>query len=164
VAAFRCPLLLVLLSALAACSTAGGIAGAVAGAATGAATMNPVVGYAVAVGVRAGTDSAVNYVMRERQDAEQTAIAAAAGPLPPGTVMPWRIEHAIPIGDEHGAVQVVRVISTPLAVCEEIAFTVARHKAPQPDDPAYIATTCHQNDGWRWASAEPAVARWGFLQ
>ena len=53
----------------------GGIAGAVAGAATGAASMNPVVGYAVAVSVRAGTDSAMNYVMRERQDAEQTAIA-----------------------------------------------------------------------------------------
>jgi hypothetical protein len=149
---------------LAACSTAGGIAGAVAGAATGAATMNPVVGYAVAVGVRAGTDSAVNYVMRERQDAEQTAIAGVAGPLQPGVVMPWKIEHSIPIGDQHGEVQVVRLISTPLAICEEIAFTVARHKAPQPDDPRYIATTCHQADGWKWASAEPAVARWGFLQ
>ncbi len=155
---------LLLLPVLAACSSAGGVAGAIAGAATGAATMNPVVGYAVAIGVRAGTDSAVNYVMRTRQDAEQTAIASTAGPLPPGVIMPWAIEHSIPIGNEHGEVQVARVISTPLAVCEEIIFSVAKHKAPQADDPRYIATTCHQNDGWKWASAEPAVARWGFLQ
>jgi hypothetical protein len=46
-------------------------------------TMNPVVGYAVAVGVRVGTDSPVKYVMRQRQDAEQTAIAQTAGPLAP---------------------------------------------------------------------------------
>jgi hypothetical protein len=126
--------------------------------------MNPVVGYAVAIGVRAGTDSAVDYVVRVRQNAEQTAIATVAGPLPPGVVRPWAIEHAIPIGDEHGEVQVARVISTPLAVCEEIVFTVAPNKDPRPDDPRYVATTCHQADGWRWASAEPAVARWGFLQ
>ncbi len=126
--------------------------------------MNPVVGYAVAVGVRAGTDSAVNYVMRERQDAEQTAIAETAGPLKPGAVAPWKIDHAIPFGDEHGEVQVTRVISTPIAVCEEIVFSVAKHKAPQPADPRYVANTCHEADGWRWASAEPAVARWGYLQ
>jgi hypothetical protein len=41
---------------------------------------------------------------------------------------------------------------------------VARHKTPLPTDPGYIATTCHQADGWKWATAEPAVARWGFLQ
>ncbi len=155
---------LLLLPLLAACSSAGGIAGAAVGAATGAATVNPVVGYAVAVGVQAGTQSAVNYVMRLRQHAEQTAIATTAGPLAPGVVMPWSIEHDIPIGDEHGEVQVANVISTPLAVCEEIIFSVAKHKEPQPDDPRYVATTCHQADGWRWASAEPAVARWGFLQ
>jgi hypothetical protein len=161
----RRPLLwLCLLFPLGACSAAGGVAGAVAGAVTGAATMNPVVGYAVAVGVRAGTDSAVNYVMRTRQNAEQTAIANVAGPLPPGVVMPWAIEHSIPIGDEHGEVQVARVISTPLAICEEIIFSVAKHRKLQPDDPRYIATTCQQPDGWSWASAEPAVARWGFLQ
>jgi hypothetical protein len=155
------PLLLLL---LAGCSSAGGIAGAVAGAATGTATMNPVVGYAVAIGVQAGTDSAVNYVMRARQNAEQTAIASVAGPLPPGVMTPWAIAHSIPVGDEHGEVEVTRVINTPLATCEEILFSVARHKVPRPDDPRYIATTCHQADGWRWASAEPAVARWGFLQ
>jgi hypothetical protein len=151
---------LLLLPLLASCSAAGGIAGA----ATGAATANPVVGYAVAIGVQAGTDSAINYVMRLRKHAEQTAIARVAGPLPPGVIMPWAIEHSIPIGDEHGEVQVTRLISTPLAVCEEILFSVAKHKAPQAEDPRYVATTCHQADGWRWASAEPAVARWGFLQ
>jgi hypothetical protein len=159
------PLLcLCLLFPLGACSAAGGIAGAVAGAATGAVTANPIVGFAVAVGVRAGTDSAVNYVMRARQNAEQTAIANVAGPLSPGVVMPWAIEHSIPIGDEHGEVQVTRLISTPLATCEEILFSVAKHHKPQPDDPRYIATTCQQPGGWQWASAEPAVARWGFLQ
>jgi hypothetical protein len=155
---------LLLLPLLAACSSAGGIAGAAVGAATGSVTMNPVVGYAVAIGVQAGTQSAVNYVMRLRQHAEQTAIATVAGPLPPGAVMPWSIEHDIPIGDEHGEVQVASVISTPLAVCEEIIFSVAKHKEPEADDPRYVATTCRQPDGWQWASAEPAVARWGFLQ
>ncbi len=155
---------LLLLPLLAACSSAGGITGAAVGAATGAATANPVVGYAVAIGVQAGTQSAVNYVMRLRQHAEQTAIATTAGPLPPGVVMPWAIEHDIPVGDEHGEVQVARLINTPLALCEEIVFSVAKHKAPQPDDPHYVATTCRQSDGWRWASAEPTVARWGFLQ
>ena len=155
---------LLLLPLLASCSAAGGIAGAAAGAATGAATANPVVGYAVAIGVQAGTDSAINYVMRVRKNAEQTAIAQVAGPLPPGVVRPWEIEHAIPIGDEHGEVQVTRLISTPLAVCEEIVFSIAQHKAAQPEDPRYVATTCHQANGWKWASAEPAVARWGFLQ
>ncbi|WP_419759639.1 hypothetical protein [Acidisoma sp.] len=155
---------LLLLPLLAACSSAGGIAGAAVGAATGAATANPLVGYAVAIGVQAGTQGAVNYYMRVRQHAEQTAIATVAGPLPPGVVMPWKIEHDIPIGDEHGEVQVARVIDTPLAFCEEIVFTVAKHKAPQPADPHYVATTCRENGGWRWASAEPAVARWGFLQ
>jgi hypothetical protein len=165
-AAYRRPfwLPLLLLPLLAACSSVGGIAGAAVGAATGAATVNPVVGYAVAIGVQAGTQSAVNYYMRLRQHAEQTVIATVAGSLQPGIVMPWAIEHDIPVGNQHGEVEVTRVISTPLAVCEEIIFSVAKHKAPQPDDPRYVATTCREAEGWRWASAEPAVARWGFLQ
>jgi len=29
----------------------------------------------------------------------------------------------------------------------------------------FITQTCKQSDGqWRWAAAEPAVARWGNLQ
>jgi hypothetical protein len=155
---------LLLLPPLAACSAAGGIAGAAVGAASGAATGNPVVGSAVAIGVEAAANSAYNYGMRLRQHAEQTAIATVAGPLAPGVVMPWAIKHDIPIGDQHGEVQVTRLINTPLAVCEEIVFSVATHKAPLPADPRYVATTCRQADGWRWASAEPAVARWGFLQ
>jgi hypothetical protein len=146
------------------CSAAGGIAGAVAGAATGSVSMNPLVGYAVAVGVRAATDTAVSYVMRKRQQAEQNAIAAVIGPLPPGVVQPWEIQHDIPIGDEHGEVQVTRVIDTALADCKELVFSVARKKAPQPDDPRYVTTACHQSGGWKWAEAEPAVARWGSLQ
>jgi hypothetical protein len=78
--------------------------------------------------------------------------------------MPWQIEHSIPIGNEHGKVHVARLISTPLAICEEIVSSLAKHKTPQPSDPHYIATTCLQADSWKWASAEPAVAHWGFLQ
>jgi len=28
----------------------------------------------------------------------------------------------------------------------------------------YVATVCRSNDTWKWASAEPAVPRWGGLQ
>ena len=50
-----------------------------AGIATGAATTNPAVGYAVAVGVEAGTNATVKYVTRKLHQGEQDAISAAAG-------------------------------------------------------------------------------------
>ena len=41
-----------------------------------------------------------------RQGAEQDAIAQAAGELPVGGEAEWKIEHTIPIGNEHGRLRV----------------------------------------------------------
>ena len=148
--------------ALAGCSSVGDIIGIAAGGAAGGATANPAVGYAVGVGTAAAADVAVNYFNRVRQRAEQDAIAAVAGPLPPGEVAPWRIRHDIPIGNEHGEVQVVREVASPLATCREIAFSVLDDP---PTPPAYFTTSiCANGPKWKWAEAEPAVERWGYLQ
>jgi hypothetical protein len=156
---------LAVLALLGGCSSAAQITGLAAGGVAGGATANPAVGYAVAVGTDALADYTYKYAGRVRQRAEQNAIAGAAGPLQPGDIAPWRIDHTIPIGDEHGTVQVVRLIDTQLATCREIVFSVA----DTPHPPAwYGATICRQDFAngprWKWALAEPAVERWGYLQ
>jgi len=169
-----CGVALPLLLLLGACSTAGDITGLVTGAAAGGATANPAVGYAVAVGTAAAADVAFAWVSRTRQGAEQDAIATVAGNLPAGQTAPWRIRHDIPLGNEHGEVQVVRDVTTPLATCKEIVFSVIDDP---PAPPAHYATTlCRQAPSstsappsaraaaWKWALAEPAVDRWGYLQ
>jgi hypothetical protein len=161
VAATALPLLF-----LGGCSTAADVTALIAGGAAGGATGNPAVGYAVAVGTDAAADYAFKYYGRLRQRAEQNAIAAAAGNLAPGQTADWRIRHDIPVGNEHGRVQIVRVIDTPLASCREIAFSVA----DPPHPPSWFdASICRQSFGngaerWKWATAEPAVERWGYLQ
>jgi hypothetical protein len=162
VAGRRAALLLPMLLAVAACSSASDIAGLATGAVAGGATANPAVGYAVAVGTAAAADATFAWISRRRHGAEQDAIAAVAGPLAEGQTAPWRIRHDIPIGNEHGEVQVVRSFDTPLAACKEIVFSVIDDP---PDPPAHYATTlCRQQERWKWALAEPAVPRWGYLQ
>ncbi len=62
--------------------------------------------------------------------------------------------------------QIVRAIDNPLAECREIAFSVE----DPPDPPSWFdASICKQTfaqgeQRWKWATAEPAVERWGFLQ
>ena len=59
-----------------------------------------------------------------------------------------------------GDPEAVREFATPLTTCREIVFTVV-----DGDERDILTTTlCRQQDGWRWAAAEPAVDRWGFLQ
>lgn len=143
------------------CHSLATLTGLAAGGVAGGATANPAIGYAVAVGVDAGAEYAFAYVGRVRQRAEQNAIAAAAGDLPEGTTAPWHIDHTIPVGNEHGEVQVVRLIDTPFAACREIAFSVQEGKqAPR----WFVASICRQTARWKWAVAEPAVERWGYLQ
>jgi hypothetical protein len=144
------------------CGTVADIAGLATGAVAGGATANPAVGYAVAVGTAAAADAAFKWVSRRRQGAEQDAIAAVAGGLPEGKTAPWAIRHDLPFGNEHGEVRVVRDIVTPLATCKEIVFSVIDEP---PEPPAHYGTTlCHQAETWKWALAEPAVPRWGYLQ
>lgn len=157
----RChSLLVLLLLLLAGCNATPKIAAVISGGAAGAATASPAVGFAVGVAVDAGANYVVRYYGRERQGAEQDAIAEVAGTLPPGSAAGWKIEHTIPIGDEHGRLHVVRQMDTALATCREVVFSVDEDKSSH----WYDASVCKQADRWKWASAEPAVARWGYLQ
>jgi surface antigen len=159
----RAALVLLAGLSLAGCEAAGGIAGGVSGVATGIATGNAAVGYAVGVGIRALVDATVQYVQRSIRRGEQDEIAAAAGGAAPGQVVPWKAEHELPFGygDAAGTVQVVRLIETPLAQCREVAINVGE----EDERVTLIATACLTSEGkWKWASAEPAVERWGVLQ
>jgi hypothetical protein len=145
---------------MAGCRSAGDAAGAVAGIASGAGSVNPVVGTAVALGTKAAVDALVLYIARSEQHAEQDAIAASAGALQPGQAATWQIHHVIPFSDEHGTLTVAGVVDNPLAICKEVVFTVQAGR----QQAHYVTTECLNDHTWRWASAEPATARWGFLQ
>jgi hypothetical protein len=149
---------------LAGCKAAPQIAAVVTGGAAGAATGNPAVGFAVGVATDAGANYAFRYISRTRQGAEQDAIAQIAGDLPVGTEASWKIEHTIPIGDEHGRLRIVRAIDSPLAACKEIAFSVEDGKGDKMKRTWFTSSVCKQSEEWKWAAAEPAVERWGFLQ
>ena len=152
---------LLLTVALGGCSSAGNIIGVVVGAAAGGASANPAVGFGVGVATAAVSDYAIKRVTRSWHRGEQDAIAAAAADLAPGGEGPWRIEHSLPFGNEHGRLQVVRAIPNPLAACKQVLFSVEKRGEP---DAWYSIDICQQQDRWKWASAEPAVERWGFLQ
>jgi hypothetical protein len=149
---------------LAACNSIGAISGAVVGVAAGGATTNPLVGYAVGVGTQATVDEAVKYVMRKRQQAEQDEIAAVIAPLPVGQTAAWKINHDLPFGNEHGNVTVLRNIDNALTTCKEVVFTVIDGDTADAPRSRFVSSACRQQDGWKWAAAEPAVTRWGFLQ
>jgi surface antigen len=145
---------------LQACHAIPDIAGVVAGAGAGSGSANPAVGIAVGIAVRSGVRALTNYIDRKRATGEQDAIAETAGAAPIGQPRRWEIRHTIPIGNERGDLEAVREFATPLTTCREIVFTVV-----DGDERDILTTTlCRQQDGWRWAAAEPAVDRWGFLQ
>jgi hypothetical protein len=120
---------------------------------------------AVAAAVGLGTQSialeGAHYLERRVHNAEQDAIASAAAPLVPGAVAPWSIKHSLPLeDDEKGQLVVSRMIGSGALLCKEIVFSVDTRKRRD----FYVATVCRAGDSWKWASAEPAVARWGGLQ
>jgi pectate lyase len=135
----------------------------VTGAASGTGSANPALGYAVGIGTKAAVDSLQRYISRKRQQAEQDQIAAAVGTLPVGQGTTWQIRHKIPVGNQHGYVTVVRDIPNALAPCKEVVFTVLTGNADSHRG-YYTTTACQQGGRWKWALAEPATARWGFLQ
>jgi hypothetical protein len=150
---------------LAGCSsTTTQFAAVVTGGVAGAASGNPIVGFAVGVAFDAGATYVIRYYGRTRQGSEQDAIAEVAGQLPVGTEAAWKIEHTIPIGDEHGHLRIVREIDSPLAACKEVAFSVDEGKGDKLKRAWFTSDICKQSERWKWASAEPAVERWGFLQ
>jgi hypothetical protein len=146
-------------------ATAGaGIAGA---AVASAVTDNAAVATGIGLGAVAAARAGVQYSQRVMHTYTQEQIATAAGPLAIGAVAPWFTKHSVPIeADAKGRVTVSRVISTGMLDCKEIVFSVDTDaKKDQPATSSfYIAAVCREGDEWRWASAEPATARWGALQ
>ncbi len=153
-------LAVVALPLLGGCAAVSDVAGFAAGSGAGAATANPAIGFVVGIGVRAGADELRRYVVRRRQQGEQDAIAEAAGDAPVGEMRAWQIRHTIPVGNAKGELAVVREYATPLATCREVVFSVEDDGHPS----VFTTSLCRQAARWKWAMAEPAVGRWGFLQ
>ncbi len=139
-------------------SDAAGVVGAGAAASV---TKNAAVAAAIGLGTQSVALEGVHYLERRVHRAEQDAIASAAGPVGLNAVAPWSIQHSLPIEDnEHGHLVVTRVLGNGVMLCKEIVFSVDAKKRKD----FYVATVCRGNGTWKWASAEPAVPRWGALQ
>ena len=136
------------------------LAGVGGAAAASAVTDDALVATGIGLGVRSVANAGLQYAERKVQGAEQDRIAAIAGPLAVGQVARWDIAHDIPIQDDaQGDVTVSRLIGAPPLACKEIVFSVdGEEKA------FYVAVICQSGQTWKWASAEPATARWGSLQ
>ncbi|MGH7080601.1 MAG: hypothetical protein ACREFU_21185 [Acetobacteraceae bacterium] len=160
----RLAVMTILAGSLCGCKFAGDLLAAGAGGASAAATANPAVGIAVGISVQATTNAVIKYVMRKRQQAEQDAIAETVGTMEVGQSRAWKIRHVIPIGNEHGTVEVVGLIPNPLSVCKEAVFSVIDGHHQDSPSAWYVMTACRQRKRWKWAVAEPAVERWGSLQ
>ncbi|MCQ4161485.1 hypothetical protein NON00_16315 [Roseomonas sp. GC11] len=117
------------------------------------------IGVATLSATRAGLD----YARRRLQAAEQDSIATAAGPLGAGQVAEWSVSHTLPLAaDRAGRVAISREIGALGLACREIVFSVAAEKKEETE--FFTAIICRQGEHWKWASAEPATARWGSLQ
>ncbi|WP_323123066.1 hypothetical protein [Burkholderia alba] len=145
---------------LSGCGSVGAASGALAGAATGLVTANPAVGVGVGIAVQAATDEAVNRTMKALHENQQNAIAQVAGGLAVGETHAWKVKNRVPLENGEGEVRVTRAFSTSLALCKEFVFSV---KDGERAD-WFMASACQQQQGWKWASAEPAVDRWSNLQ
>ncbi|WP_087045068.1 hypothetical protein [Caballeronia ptereochthonis] len=146
------------------CASIGAATGAVAGVATGAVTTNPAIGFGVGIAVQAATDEAVKRTMKSLHQDQQIMIAVTAGTMTVGETRPWKVKHTLPVENGHGEVRVLREFSNALANCKEFAFSVVDGDDPKAHADWFVATACQQSSGWKWASAEPAVERWGSLQ
>ncbi|WP_439894384.1 hypothetical protein ACS7SF_22770 (plasmid) [Ralstonia sp. 25C] len=147
-------------------TAAAGIGGAAIAAKV---TDNAAVATGIGLGVQAGARAALQHSQRVVHTETQDHIAQIAGALPDNTVGNWQIKHRIPLEpDERGRVVVTRSINGPLVNCKEILFTVDGAGKDNDSGAAqvdfFIASICHDGKQWKWATAEPATARWGSLQ
>ncbi len=162
--------LLCLLPVLASCGpvlTAGtSDAAAIAGAgAANAVTKSAAIATGIGLGVASGAQAGLQYAERVVHGAAQDRVAEAAGQLAPGVVGHWSVSHSIPIeADEHGDLVVTRQIGGNGFDCKEIVFSVDTMEDKQLRRNFYTAAVCRDGAVWKWASAEPATARWGSLQ
>ena len=143
-------------------ATVAGVAG------TGAASLvthSATAAAAIGLGVNSAAREGLKYVRRTVHGTEQDAIAAVAGPLEDGAVGTWQVSHTVPIErDEHGQVVVARSFGAGPFRCKDIVFSVETARKEDTEREFYTATVCQDGPHWRWASAEPATARWGGLQ
>lgn len=126
---------------------------------------SPAAATGIGLGVAAGANAGLQFVERNVHAAEQDRIAEAAGKLQPGMIGTWDVVHDIPIeANEHGEVMVTSVIGSAAFSCKQIVFSVDTMKDKQVSRSFYTATVCLDGKLWKWATAEPATARWGALQ
>lgn len=141
------------------------IAGVSGSAVAGSVTKNAAVASGIGFGVLAASRAGVKAVERDYHGDQQDLIAGVAGALAVGQVGRWESRHRIPIEpDQGGRVTVSRAIGAADLRCKEIVFSVDDVKDRATVSAFYVATICQDAATWRWASAEPATARWGSLQ
>ena len=116
--------------------------------------------------MRSAVDASLQALDRRLHHDEQQNIALRIGATPVGEESDWQVRHRFSYQDSQGRVRVLREFTTALAECREALFSV------DPDDRdgiaaplRFVTTVCReaQRQDWRWALAEPAVARWGVL-
>jgi hypothetical protein len=167
---FRFLLLAVGAGALSGCgsvltATTADVAGIAGAGVAGAVTKSPAAAAGIGLGIAAGANAGLQYLQRDVHRAEQDQIAQAAGPLGAGVVGHWSVSHSVPIeDDEHGDVVVTRLVGAADFNCKEIVFSVDTVDKKIPRHAFYTATVCQDGQTWKWATAEPATARWGSLQ
>lgn len=148
--------------------TEGGAAGAgvASASAAGAITKNATVTAGIGLGVNAAASAGVKALEKRAHRTEQTSIAAAAGPLKVGDTAPWSSGHyKVSVErNEHGHLTVSRLIQAGDLDCKEVVFSVDKLLKGKPDQAFYTTIICRDGEAWKWATAEPATARWGALQ
>jgi hypothetical protein len=166
----RCLPILVCAGALSGCgslltASTADVAGIAGAGISNAVTKSPAAATGIGLGVAAAANVGLQYVERDVHRAEQDQIAQAAGPLTPGVVGHWSVAHTVPIEpDEHGDLVVTRLVGADDFNCKEIVFSVDTMEKTVLHRAFYTATVCLDGANWKWASAEPATARWGSLQ
>jgi hypothetical protein len=130
----------------------------------------------IGLGAQAAATAGVQYLEKRVHNREQEAIATAAGPVPVGGVAKWDVVHQIPIEDnEHGELTVVDDFApvlpsggAPAFDCKNVIFSidtaVKQHGQTSIVRNFYTTYVCRDEGVWKWATAEPATARWGALQ
>lgn len=146
-------------------ATTSDVAGIAGAGAASAITKSPAAATGIGLGIAAGANAGLQYLERNVHAAEQDRIAQAAGPLAPDEVGHWSVSHRIPIeANQHGDLVVTRLIGAADLDCKEIVFSVDTTENKTAKRAFYTATVCKDGQTWKWASAEPATARWGALQ
>jgi hypothetical protein len=141
------------------------IAGVGGAAVASAITSNGAVATGIGLGVQAATRAGLQYAQRRVHASIQNEIAHAAGALDVGAVGQWYIDPAGALERKQGGrVTVSRVISATELQCKEAVFSVDTVEKDVPKSAFYVAIVCRDGGRWKWASAEPATARWDGLQ